>query len=141
MNLSDWIEKYIGNDEYLKEQSKHPLDAVDHLINQWQGLTPRELKKYNLKRNTSNIIGTTNSSLGVGLDISSIQTSALCMYSEQVRKQMDTDNLCHHCPGAIANGKPCFAAFDSFRYRGDVKPMLKWLRKAKKNIERVSLNE
>lgn len=135
MSLSDWIEKYIGNDEYLKEQSRHPLDAVDHLINQWQGLTPRELKKYNLKRNTSNIVDPINSSLKVSLDIASIQTSALCMYSEQVRKQMDTDSLCLHCPGAIANGNTCIAAFDSFRYRGDTKPMLEWLRKAKKHIE------
>lgn len=133
MGLSDWIEKYIGCDDYLNEQSKHPLQAVIHSLNKWQGLQQKVLEQYKLKRRGKALLGTQNKPLRIN-DVN----CSLCLYSQDLAKSKHEVYYCGYCPGAIANGKTCLGAYDDFSKTGDVEPMLKWLRKAKKHIERVS---
>lgn len=124
MSLSAWKKKYypVGASKVSK------AGALDHSIRKWPGLSPAVLKRYGLTFNAPYIRDDV-SSFSIDAD-----SCALCVryYEEdgcgkcplyRVRGDVRCDHVTEH---------EIKSPFFSSTSNGDNRPMLRWLRKAKK---------
>ena len=129
MTLKAWKEKY-----YPKEASKDmtTVQALDHSILKWSGLSEATLDSFALTRNGF-IVDDDNEG---GCFIVGIGTCALCVKF--------FDDFCAGCPLYEVHGNtPCceelgdeqVSPYNKFIVNGNPRPMLRWLHKAKKMLE------
>jgi hypothetical protein len=95
------------------------MDAVEHSIIKWEGLSEAQLRKHGLERR-DRAIGQIVEGFTAAFDID-WESCALCYWYS-----------CDRCVGAKANGKTCDDAYFQWLDTGDNRPMLRWLRKALK---------
>ena len=132
MSMKTWMKKYYP----VPAKSVRQADALDHSIRKWQGLQSSALKAHGVRVDDSTFTRITDGTQYLSIDG---ETCALCV--TYLKRHRD----CNKCPLAIArNGISCsdvlepeekspYASF-SDAIKTDAKPMLAWLRKAKRML-------
>ena len=133
MSLAQWKKKYYPIDA----ESVSQADAVEHSIRKWVGLYKTNLRKCGIKTRYGITLEDRKEIFVVG-----IGTCALCHHYFSA-----TEKECETCPLAIVRGNvscdtlnseiEAIPPYQEFMRSGNVRPMLKWLRKAKQYEDKM----
>ncbi len=125
MSLASWQKEF-----YKKPADQcRVVEALEHSIRKWRGLTKASLKRHRLFRVGHVIHGFLEEG---GKFLNGTQSCALC--------QIYYDGGCYSCPLCKVRGDtPCYygeepsrSPYDVWVNTGNSWPMLKWLRRARK---------
>jgi hypothetical protein len=124
MSLASWKKEFYSIE--AKECSKEK--ALDHSIRKWTGLLKSNLKKHKVEKIYERVIDGSGDTLYIN-----VSSCALCCYFVVL--------ACSDCPLCEVRGQTrCDTAtpiegqdpYHAFTRYGDARPMLKWLKRAKK---------
>ncbi len=127
MSLETWKAEFYPVD--VRKATGSDIDATEHSLRKWRGLTPSNLKKHGMAQDADAIFETNN--ITARFDITS-ETCALCERSYQC----DLEEACETCPLFKARlGVACFerrpnekrSPYDRFVLESSARPMVKAL--------------
>jgi len=122
MSLATWLKKYYP--VKASDAASNDIEACEHSLRKWRGLSLTILKKHKVNKNTFAILDDADS-----LDIDD-RSCALCV------RHNDALNGCPSCPITKATGKICCddssmnSPYATWDYTGNHAPMIKVLEKA-----------
>lgn len=129
MSLKTWKEEFYSTEANKVKRG----DALDHSIQKWIGLRPKNIKKHGLYLECADLMDDDNI-FGINAD-----SCALCQRYLKPRK----DNSCATCPLFKFLGRRCDDGEDSpymiFDYTNNPEPMIKALKGAKNRTKTKKL--
>jgi len=135
MSLKTWLVKYYPSPA-TREMTW--LQAVEHSIVKWQGLSQAVLARHGLRQSTCVLV---DDAADETFEVSS-DSCALCHKTDVASTYEVGSDSCKGCPlyevrGNVACAAPIAddsAPYQAWVFGNDSKPMLKWLRRTRKML-------
>ena len=123
MSFKSWCKEFYP----VPADKVGKADALEHSIRKWQGLLPGALKRHGLRLQNGGLYRGDELELCIGAN-----SCALCIYYPQF--------YCLGCPLVKVRNATCdnicsdevISPYHSMYHDNDPKPMLRWLRRARK---------
>ena len=126
MSLKSWKKEFYPKPVHMCSYKK----AGEHTELKWTGLSKKNLKKHGGTHDWA-LINFEDDTLRIDSDT--------CLWC---RIDLSAYSSCTSCPGYIGNNKiKCDSAYHHWKATGDVRPMLKWIRKARKYNRKNDLGD
>lgn len=127
MSIESWKKEF-----YKQEASVDIRYHGQHVERKWIGLLPKNLKKHGLNKNTSYDYIYDKTYEKLNIDDSSC---CWCLMSN-----IYGSNACDNCPAVKVGMPECDENPDSpymkWKYNNEISPMLKWIREARRRINK-----